>query len=216
MPIIGMKLEHDFREINTLEFNVLYYKGMINYSDVRLEHLTVSIRTDMTDILEKFDKLLSNMEGHFRKVNIRFLFVCVGGQHIHCIIKKPYIDYDWLKLWWHEITKEQSDIYCKVIRGKKENRQDENVKKLHDYLLYQAQHPTHEFKEIRYYVSPEWGYVKSKKKSKKTKMVKTPDVTSSTGYEEHPIMDIEKTKIKGKKVKTLIQVAYEYKHPVDF
>jgi len=195
--------------IDQLKFEKLCYEGLHNYGEIdkRIEMINLTkLDIDTKDIMIYFEKFIQRIEMNFMRVNIEYCICCVNHQHIHGLIKKPFVEYPVLQKYWEETTVNSKGIMLKTVRKDKTKKED--MKKLIDYISSQKQH--HDTDDVRYYISPDWGYVKKKytKKLEKDKIEIVTNINFPNGYY---IKEKEQQPTIKRKSKTLKQIAKELK-----
>ena len=146
-------------------FRTAFESGIKIYEHekIRLEYLSLSISTDdNTPILTYFERLQPHMLYKQQFGYIDYIGVNVNNQHLHMVIRKPFVLLDILKSAWWNITEKESNIYVKTLKY------DMNGKyKYEELLSYIINQEDHHIGQISYYESPSWGIVIHKKRQKK-------------------------------------------------
>jgi hypothetical protein len=145
-------------------FSNVLFDGLKAHSDIRVEHLTISIpRGSKTDLEASFKALIKRIVGRKKKSSVHYAGALVGlpPEHAHILWVKPYVRYDRLNAMWHDITGGASGITSKTVRGDKSKRND--VRRLVTYIVEQGNHHDLPVAFIRSY---RWLVV-SKKSSQK-------------------------------------------------
>jgi len=196
-------------EIEQLTFTNLCYEGLHNYQlgkkVVRSLVLSIDV-SDNTDIMLYFEKFVNDVKSQFARANFEYILSCVNHQHIHCLAVYPFVDFAILSRIWQNITGRISQINVKFVKGDKSEKSE--VQRLVDYIS--TQKAGHDTSDVRYFISPKWGFIpRNHHKKKEVEIIS--NINLPEGYQ---IIEKEKT-TKKNKVKTLKQIAWELKHPID-
>lgn len=158
-------------------------RGMTIYEKekIRIEYISLSISTnDKTNIMEYVERLIPHMLYQRKFGTVDFCGCVVNKQHIHFLIRKPYVPYATLQSAWHMITKNISNVYVKTVRYDMDGKY-----KYESVLQYILQQEEKHDEPVEYYKTPNWGYVIHKKKQKGEVIItKKPWHKSSLKYEE--------------------------------
>jgi hypothetical protein len=122
-------------------FSNILFDGLKAHSDVRVEHLTISIpRGSKTELEACFKVLIKRIVGRRKKSSVHYAGALVGQppEHAHILWIKPYVRYDRLNTMWHDITGGASGITSKSVRGDKSKRNE--VRRLVTYIVEQENH----------------------------------------------------------------------------
>lgn len=159
------------------DFEMQAYWGLKKYgeSDKRVEFLTLTITKDKeVDLFSFFEKLNERMLYKGRFGIIDFAGVMVDGQHIHTLIRKPYVKTNELLAFWKNVTGEHSSMMIKTVR--KDKTKASQMAKLIAYILNQGE--KHNTDDILFFQSQNWGIVSSKDKEyKKLKKSESSKIT---------------------------------------
>jgi len=175
------------------------YAAMTAYknSKKRIEFLTVSIsHKSEIDLMKTFLKLLNLMLYHSkygRFLRIDYAGVMVNHQHIHCLIKKPFVTLEALSSDWDRLTGMHSDLTCKTVI-----QTPASVARLIRYIVNQGDE--HETYDIIFFDSPDWGIVAKKSKGKKTEpKLKSIEISDEQWQLEHDklLKEYEESSLKG-------------------
>jgi len=141
------------------------YQGLQVYGEheKRIEFLTISInKSQSRDIMIYFERLCQQMLYQGKYGVIDYFLVNVDGQHIHALIKKPYVRIEELVNSWKRITDDDSHLLIKTVRSDKTKRS--KMLKLVNYIITQDEKHN---SSVKYRCSENWGVISIKKKEKK-------------------------------------------------
>lgn len=174
--------------------------SMTKYRDVkkRIEFLTVGQSHDIDqDIMKKFQQFLDTMtlKGGFPYIS-DYIGCVVNHNHIHVLIKKPYILPDVLRNNWQKIAGINSNITCKTVKPT-----PEDARRVINYIANQGNE--HETDDIKFFDTPRWGITTPRKmtdeeKQKRKDTIELNKIRKSRLSESNLIYDTTTGKMREK------------------
>lgn len=148
------------------------YDGLKVYgeNDKRIEFLTLTKNPDETfDIYKKFtNEFCQRLLYKGRFGSIDFYLVIVDHQHMHILIKKPFIKIHKIHEYWNNVTHQKnSSLVIKTVKGDKTDKKQ--MERLVTYIITQGD--KHNTDDIIFKKSMNWGIVAHKKRIKTEKKV---------------------------------------------
>lgn len=130
------------------------------YGKVKMKFLTLSKKKDDSrDLLSMFYQLHMMLQFKFPRARIDYFMSYVDGQHIHCIIRLPWLPIDDFKMLWSSITGygESFNMALKMIKS--DMRYPSKIGRLVDYVIEQDKGGS----LVKYIKSPDFGIAHKKR-----------------------------------------------------
>lgn len=143
--------------MDSITFEKITLEGLEKYmkADKTVVHfvLTKDKEDIKTDLMTVFRKLNQRIEYYYPRSKVEYCLVMVNHNHIHCLWKKPWLDFFKISEILEHILSYKPDIFLrKVGRGSIHHR------KIVSYFLSQAD--KHNTNDVKYLRSENWGFVK--------------------------------------------------------
>lgn len=148
------------------EFEYKAYAGLKNYhqSKKRIEFLSISVSKESNiDIMDKFQKLYDRMfvtSKYGRFMNKEYIGVMVNHQHMHILLKKPFVHNQALSNDWDYLVGSHANLECKTVI-----MSESSIKRVVNYCVNQGDQ--HETDDVIFFDNPYWGVIKKTIKPKK-------------------------------------------------